>query len=100
MYMLLKRLSWGLWQVCNHRFHNECLQRWGDTSCPVCRYCVNTSANTSHCTVCGTSQVGFQASPPVVSVLHGTAGRSQCQGGGERIKSKTSWRGCRTCGSV
>ena len=22
-------------QVCNHRFHNDCLQRWGDTSCPV-----------------------------------------------------------------
>ena len=53
--------------MCNHRFHNECLQRWGDTSCPVCRYCVNTSANTSHCTVCGTSQVGFSGSPPVAS---------------------------------
>lgn len=63
--------------VCNHRFHNECLQRWGDTSCPVCRYgqsvsvcystkrCLHTSqlprycqhpGTTSHCTSCGTSQ--------------------------------------------
>lgn len=24
--------------LCNHAFHIECLQRWGDTSCPVCRY--------------------------------------------------------------
>jgi len=24
-------------QVCNHQFHSECLQKWGDTSCPVCR---------------------------------------------------------------
>ena len=24
--------------VCNHQFHSECLQKWGDTSCPVCRY--------------------------------------------------------------
>lgn len=23
--------------VCNHVFHSDCLQRWGDTSCPVCR---------------------------------------------------------------
>lgn len=28
-------------QVCNHKFHNECLQRWADTSCPVCRYCLS-----------------------------------------------------------
>ena len=44
-------------QVCNHRFHNECLQRWGDTKCPVCRYCAQASSTTSHCTVCATSQV-------------------------------------------
>lgn len=53
---LLKACA-ALHQVCNHRFHNECLQRWGDTSCPVCRYCVNATGNTSHCATCGTSQV-------------------------------------------
>ncbi|KAL3143980.1 hypothetical protein ABBQ32_003790 [Trebouxia sp. C0010 RCD-2024] len=42
--------------VCNHRFHNECLQRWGDLKCPVCRYCAQASSITSHCSVCDTSQ--------------------------------------------
>ncbi|KAL4430038.1 hypothetical protein ABPG77_004408 [Micractinium sp. CCAP 211/92] len=41
--------------VCNHRFHNECLRQWGDTSCPVCRYCQHSGATTSHCSVCSTS---------------------------------------------
>ena len=25
--------------LCNHSFHVHCLSQWGDTSCPVCRYC-------------------------------------------------------------
>lgn len=25
--------------LCNHSFHAPCLSKWGDTSCPVCRYC-------------------------------------------------------------
>ncbi len=36
-------------QVCNHKFHSECLKGWGDTSCPVCRYCHETNAAQSHC---------------------------------------------------
>lgn len=24
--------------LCNHSFHSNCLYKWGDTSCPVCRY--------------------------------------------------------------
>ena len=39
-------------QVCNHRFHNECLMRWADTSCPVCRYCLDSEGHVSHCTTC------------------------------------------------
>ncbi|GMH32890.1 hypothetical protein BSKO_00724 [Bryopsis sp. KO-2023] len=37
--------------VCNHVFHNECLVKWGDTSCPVCRYCMQ-KPSTSHCSNC------------------------------------------------
>lgn len=37
------------------RFHNECLRQWGDTSCPVCRYCTHSGATTSHCATCNTS---------------------------------------------
>ena len=43
-------------QVCNHRFHNMCLQRWADTSCPVCRYVANSEASSSHCETCSSSQ--------------------------------------------
>ncbi|XP_057294801.1 BRCA1-associated protein-like isoform X2 [Hydractinia symbiolongicarpus] len=25
--------------LCNHSFHNECLMKWQDSCCPVCRYC-------------------------------------------------------------
>ena len=24
--------------LCNHSFHGKCLDKWGDSSCPVCRY--------------------------------------------------------------
>jgi BRCA1-associated protein len=41
--------------VCNHKFHNQCLRQWGDTSCPVCRYCQHPTETTSHCASCGTS---------------------------------------------
>ena len=50
-------VSAGWLQVCNHQFHNLCLQRWGDTSCPVCRYVANSEASTSHCEECNSSQV-------------------------------------------
>lgn len=58
--VLIRNLMVGLSlraQVCNHRFHNECLQRWGDTSCPVCRYCADASTADSRCSICGTAQV-------------------------------------------
>ncbi|KXZ54622.1 hypothetical protein GPECTOR_4g687 [Gonium pectorale] len=41
--------------VCNHMFHSECLQKWADTTCPVCRYCVQGAANASRCGVCSTA---------------------------------------------
>lgn len=42
--------------LCNHSFHSGCLVKWGDTSCPVCRYrqTPDTVAE-NHCFQCGSS---------------------------------------------
>ncbi|XP_030759634.1 BRCA1-associated protein [Sitophilus oryzae] len=40
--------------LCNHAFHASCLEKWGDSTCPVCR-CVQSpeQAETSECEKCG-----------------------------------------------
>eukprot|EP00741_Cyanophora_paradoxa_P020253 tig00021238_g19547.t1 len=38
--------------LCNHSFHCSCLSKWGDSSCPVCRYCQEPAAG-SACDACG-----------------------------------------------
>jgi hypothetical protein len=38
-----------LTMACNHSFHLQCLQKWGDSPCPVCRYHHNISTITSRC---------------------------------------------------
>jgi BRCA1-associated protein len=41
-YICLERMDESLNGVitvlCNHSFHANCLSKWGDTTCPVCRY--------------------------------------------------------------
>lgn len=37
--------------VCNHKFHCQCLSRWGDSSCPVCRFAMNKS-DMPRCAAC------------------------------------------------
>ncbi|EDV22101.1 uncharacterized protein TRIADDRAFT_29001, partial [Trichoplax adhaerens] len=32
--------------LCNHTFHINCLTQWGDSSCPVCRYCQSPEVET------------------------------------------------------
>eukprot|EP00892_Ulva_mutabilis_P010722 jgi/Ulvmu1/8021/UM004_0258.1 len=49
-----RHISGVITTVCNHKFHSECLQQWGDASCPVCRYCIS-SGHSSSCEACGTS---------------------------------------------
>ena len=39
--------------VCDHTFHCECLRRWSDSSCPVCRHVSDDSQSTTSCEVCG-----------------------------------------------
>ncbi|XP_050544744.1 BRCA1-associated protein-like isoform X2 [Daktulosphaira vitifoliae] len=43
--------------LCNHSFHGNCLTKWGDTSCPVCRY-VQTpeSVPDNQCQECHSSE--------------------------------------------
>jgi BRCA1-associated protein len=40
--------------VCNHSFHCSCLSLWGDSSCPVCRYCSDPFGSSTKCETCGT----------------------------------------------
>jgi hypothetical protein len=40
--------------VCNHTFHCKCLAKWGDSSCPVCRYNSDEPDEASNeCATCG-----------------------------------------------
>ncbi|XP_054719594.1 BRCA1-associated protein-like [Uloborus diversus] len=40
--------------LCNHSFHGSCLAKWGDTSCPVCRYCQTPEVMPDNsCVECG-----------------------------------------------
>ncbi|KAL8502014.1 hypothetical protein ACS0TY_021224 [Phlomoides rotata] len=41
--------------ICNHSFHCSCISNWGDSSCPVCRYC-QQQPEKSTCYVCQTSE--------------------------------------------
>ena len=40
--------------VCDHSFHCECLRRWADSSCPVCRHVSDDTHGRTSCEVCGT----------------------------------------------
>lgn len=43
--------------LCNHAFHMECLDKWGDTSCPVCRYCQTPEeVADNRCMKCGSQE--------------------------------------------
>lgn len=43
--------------LCNHTFHASCLAKWGDTSCPVCRYAQTPeSLADSYCMECNTGE--------------------------------------------
>lgn len=43
--------------LCNHTFHVNCLAKWGDTSCPVCRYCQTPEETADQrCMTCGSQE--------------------------------------------
>ncbi|KAG4304959.1 hypothetical protein PORY_001634 [Pneumocystis oryctolagi] len=47
--------------LCQHTFHCQCLSKWGENICPVCRYSqkkdtLNTAKANSQCSVCETQK--------------------------------------------
>ena len=45
--------------VCAHNFHADCLSKWSDSKCPVCRYCHNDEMHQDtevSCEICGASE--------------------------------------------
>ncbi|CAM9703960.1 unnamed protein product, partial [Ectocarpus fasciculatus] len=38
--------------VCNHSFHVDCLMKWQDSPCPVCRFHHNSASEASTCQEC------------------------------------------------
>ncbi|KAK7202899.1 hypothetical protein BZA70DRAFT_284263 [Myxozyma melibiosi] len=48
--------------ICQHTFHCQCLSKWGDNSCPVCRYSQKKDSQqlsvstTNKCRSCGASE--------------------------------------------
>ncbi|OWF44883.1 BRCA1-associated protein-like [Mizuhopecten yessoensis] len=43
--------------LCNHAFHTKCLEQWGDTSCPVCRYSQTPEESANHrCMKCSSQE--------------------------------------------
>lgn len=61
-YICLERMDESLYGVisilCNHSFHTNCLVKWGDTCCPVCRYSQTPDyADIDNaCTECGSNE--------------------------------------------
>ena len=46
--------------VCNHSFHMDCLLKWQDASCPVCRHDHSGLNETlSQCHICGTTENNY-----------------------------------------
>uniref|UniRef100_A0A1B6CU37 BRCA1-associated protein n=1 Tax=Clastoptera arizonana TaxID=38151 RepID=A0A1B6CU37_9HEMI len=43
--------------LCNHSFHGNCLSKWGDSTCPVCRYVQTPEAVAdNHCLECNSTE--------------------------------------------
>ncbi|XP_076452554.1 BRCA1-associated protein-like [Babylonia areolata] len=43
--------------LCNHSFHMSCLAQWGDSTCPVCRYCQTPEeVPDQRCMECGSQE--------------------------------------------
>ncbi|GJQ78114.1 hypothetical protein Trydic_g2452 [Trypoxylus dichotomus] len=66
--------------LCNHAFHASCLEKWGDSTCPVCR-CVQSpeQAENSECDRCG--KTGPSPDALWICLICGHVGCGRYQGG-------------------
>jgi BRCA1-associated protein len=74
-----KRAEPILTTVCNHSFHINCLLKWQDSPCPVCRYDHSglNSETLSECHLCGTKENNYVCLICGVVSCAGS-GRSSC----------------------
>lgn len=64
--------------ACDHSFHAQCLGRWSDAPCPVCRY-LHTASQATHCMTCAQGTEEQKSNDDLwVCVVCGFAG---CSGG-------------------
>ncbi|KAF7268061.1 BRCA1-associated protein [Rhynchophorus ferrugineus] len=66
--------------LCNHAFHASCLEKWGDSTCPVCR-CVQSpeQTETSECERCG--KTAFSPEALWICLICGHVGCGRYLGG-------------------
>ncbi|CAJ0931444.1 unnamed protein product, partial [Mesorhabditis belari] len=95
----LERMDDGVLSIlCNHTFHADCLQKWADTTCPVCRYtqtpelvadqrCSDCGQSTDLwiCLICGNIGCGRYAEAHAYRHFEATSHTFCLQVGGERV---------------
>lgn len=95
----LERMDDGVLTIlCNHTFHANCLQKWTDTTCPVCRYtqtpelvadqrCSDCGQSTDLwiCLICGNIGCGRYAEAHAYRHFESTSHTFCLQIGGERV---------------
>ncbi|CAJ0565646.1 unnamed protein product, partial [Mesorhabditis spiculigera] len=95
----LERMDDGVLSIlCNHTFHATCLQKWTDTTCPVCRHtqtpelvadqrCTDcgSSSDLWICLICGNIGCGRYADAHAYRHFESTSHTFCLQVGGERV---------------
>ena len=82
--------------VCNHSFHVECLMKWQDSPCPVCRFHHNNASEASTCQV----RLGARWEESWSRVRVGSGGCSGLLLDSSAVSSPPCLALCYCCGSI